>query len=186
MGIELNSSRREFLAAVTAAGISGLASRLANGQTTNGEEAQWNIGIYTRPWDQFDYRVALDAIAESGYRYVGLMTTNTAGRRLVVDATLSLSEVEKVAEEIRQRALRVCSVYGGDIPVDQSLAAGIESLKRLIDNCVAVGAVIAHGWNRSARTVSALLPGDWRLLRLRCGAQFADHGEAPWWLERDR
>ena len=33
------------------------------------------IGCYTRPWAQYDYRVALDAIAEAGYKYVGLMTT---------------------------------------------------------------------------------------------------------------
>jgi sugar phosphate isomerase/epimerase len=120
--------------------MSGLACPAVSGQSTEGEEERWKIGIYTRPWDQFDYRVALDAIAESGYRYVGLMTTKTAGRRLVIDATLPLSEAEHVSKEIRQRELVVCSVYGGEIPVDESQTAAIEGLKRLIDNCVAVNA----------------------------------------------
>jgi hypothetical protein len=35
----------------------------------------YRIGCYTRPWAQYEYRVALDAIAEAGYKYVGLMTT---------------------------------------------------------------------------------------------------------------
>src|SRR5512136_1727938 len=35
------------------------------------------IGCYTRPWDKYDYRVALDAIAEAGFKYVGLMTTKS-------------------------------------------------------------------------------------------------------------
>ncbi len=33
------------------------------------------IACYTRPWAKYEYRVALDAIAEAGYKYVGLMTT---------------------------------------------------------------------------------------------------------------
>lgn len=32
------------------------------------------IGCYTRPWDQHDYRVALDGIAEAGFKYAGIMT----------------------------------------------------------------------------------------------------------------
>jgi sugar phosphate isomerase/epimerase len=39
----------------------------------------------------------------------------------------------------RKRGLKVASVYGGDIPVSKSLEAGIEGLKRLIDNCAACG-----------------------------------------------
>ena len=31
----------------------------------------YRIGCYTRPWDKYDYRVALDAIAEAGFKYVG-------------------------------------------------------------------------------------------------------------------
>ena len=48
-------------------------------------------------------------------------------------------EAAQVAEEVKKRNLKVVSVYGGDIPVAKSLEAGIEGLKRLIDNCAACG-----------------------------------------------
>ncbi len=34
----------------------------------------FQIGCYTRPWAEYEYRVAFDGIAEAGYKYVGLMT----------------------------------------------------------------------------------------------------------------
>ena len=37
-------------------------------------DQRYQLGCYTRPWDQFDYRVALDGIAEAGFKYAGLMT----------------------------------------------------------------------------------------------------------------
>jgi hypothetical protein len=33
----------------------------------------YQIGCYTRPWDQHDYRVALDGIAEAGFKYAGIL-----------------------------------------------------------------------------------------------------------------
>jgi sugar phosphate isomerase/epimerase len=98
----------------------------------------WRIGCYTRPWDQYDYRVALDAIAEAGYKYVGLMTTNSK-TRLVISVETTLEEAREVDREVKARGLKVVSIYGGDIPVVKSLAAGIEGMKKLIDNCAACG-----------------------------------------------
>ncbi|MHC4487867.1 MAG: sugar phosphate isomerase/epimerase family protein, partial [Planctomycetota bacterium] len=80
----------------------------------------WLIGCYTRPWAQYDYRVALDAIAEAGFKYAGLMT-------------------ERVGQEAKKRGLALPSAYCGGIPVAKSLEAGIEGLKKLIDNCAACG-----------------------------------------------
>jgi sugar phosphate isomerase/epimerase len=97
------------------------------------------IGCYTRPWAQYEYRVALDAIVEAGYKYVGLMTAKGRPGGLVLSVATTLEEAGQVAEEIKKRGLKVVSVYGGDIPVAKSLEAGIEGLKKLIDNCAACG-----------------------------------------------
>jgi len=99
----------------------------------------WPIGIYTRPWAKFDWRVALDAIAEAGYRCAGLMSTNSK-TRLVISVETTPDEARRVGEECRQRRLSVPSVYGGGIPVAESLEAGVVGMKRLIDNCAACGA----------------------------------------------
>ena len=75
-------SRRSFLKQTLQVGTAGLllskgaATCLA---TTSGpaKPQAWQLGCYTRPWAKHDYRIAMDAIAEAGFKYVGLMTTNT-------------------------------------------------------------------------------------------------------------
>ena len=126
-------TRRSFFAR-TAAGA--LAAHAAAGSA---DESPWQIGCYTRPWDQHDYRVALDAIAEAGYRHVGLMTTKSESR-LVISTATTVEEAHAVGGECKQRGLAIPSVYGGGIPVEESLEAGIAGLKRLIDNCATAGA----------------------------------------------
>jgi sugar phosphate isomerase/epimerase len=111
----------------------------AAAETASGKGAQvWQIGCYTRPWAQYEYRVALDAIAEAGFKYVGLMTTKSPNN-LVLSVETDLEEAKKIGEECKSRHLEIPSAYGGDIPVSKSLEAGIEGLKKLIDNCVAAG-----------------------------------------------
>lgn len=136
-----NHSRRRFLKQTTLAAAGGvLASSLRPpGAATAAGESPWQIGCFTRPWDQHDYRVALDAIAEAGYKHVGLMTTAT-GNHLVISVETSQEQALKIGEECKQRGLRVVSVYGGDIPVAESTAKGIEGLRKLIDACAAVKA----------------------------------------------
>ena len=99
---------------------------------------RWRIGCYTRPWAQYEYPVALDAIAEAGFKHVGLMTTKSP-TNLVISVDTPLDEARKVGEECRKRKLSVPSLYGGDIPVEESLEAGIRGTRRLIDNCAAAG-----------------------------------------------
>ena len=68
--IDTPLTRRDFMrtaASFALAGWAGSASTLA-------AETPYQIGCYTRPWDQFDYRTALDGIAEAGFKYAGLMT----------------------------------------------------------------------------------------------------------------
>jgi sugar phosphate isomerase/epimerase len=137
-------SRRAFLAGTLGAGAAGLvACHVAAPIASSAEEPRmnpaWKIGCYTRPWAQQDYRVALDAIAEAGFKYAGLMTAKAKGG-LVISAATPLEEAQQVGEEAKKRRLGILSVYGGDIPVAKSLEAGIEGLRKLIDNCTAVGA----------------------------------------------
>jgi len=136
-------SRRAFLeqsAKVAATGLAGSyvtsLSASASGQSTDG---LWQIGCYTRPWDKYDYRAALDAIAEAGFKYAGIMTTKSK-TGLVISVATTLEEAEHVGKEVKKRNLQVLSVYGGDIAAAKSLKAGIEDLKKLLDNCAACGA----------------------------------------------
>jgi len=140
------SSRRGFFGSVfrcaaagTVAGSWFAFARGANASDVASGRA-YRVGIYTRPWDQFDYRVALDAIAEAGFRYAGLMTTKLPDRRLVISCDIDPEQSQRIGEEVRKRGLSIPSVYGGGIPVAKSLQAGIDGMRRLIDNCVAAGA----------------------------------------------
>jgi sugar phosphate isomerase/epimerase len=134
-------SRRHFLGQAVQLGTVGLAASCAITLPTlsKNSDGPWQIGCYTRPWGQYDYRVALDAIAEAGFKYAGLMTTKSK-TSLVISASTTLEEAERVGEEVKKRGLAVPSLYGGGIPVEKSLKAGIEGLKKLINNCAACGA----------------------------------------------
>ena len=102
-------------------------------------ETRWQIGCYTRPWTDHDYRTALDEIAKAGFGCVGLMTTKSK-TRLVISAATTPDEAHQVGIECRKRDLKIPSVYGGGIDVEKSLEAGIDDLKKLIDNCAAAEA----------------------------------------------
>ena len=137
-------TRRTFLQQTAKVGAAGWTAAhlgaLSRDATAADESAElWQIGCYTRPWAKYEYRVALDAIAEAGYEYVGLMTTNSKSH-LVISVATPLEEAARVGEEVKKRGLQVASVYGGGIPVATSLQAGIDGLKKLIDNCAACGA----------------------------------------------
>jgi sugar phosphate isomerase/epimerase len=95
-------------------------------------ERSWQLGCYTRVFDQFDYPVALDAIAEAGFKYVGLMTTNTKDW-VMIKTTTPVEEVQSMHQEAARRGLKVLSVYG-DFSVTDSVEAGIRGLKQLIDD----------------------------------------------------
>jgi len=133
-------SRRNFLGHSLRLGAAGLAASYTAASTVvSAAGERWQIGCYTRPWAKYDYRVALDAIAEAGFKYAGLMTAKSKNN-LVISVETTLEEAEQVGREARKRGLKIPSVYGGGIPVNKSLEAGIEGLRKLIDNCAACGA----------------------------------------------
>jgi sugar phosphate isomerase/epimerase len=135
-------NRRDFAKGVAAGAVAGAAAmKKASraGASAKAPEDRWQIGIYTRPWAKFDWRTALDAIAEAGYRYAGVMTTKSK-THLVISVDTTPEEAEQVGKACRERGLRVPSVYGGGIPVAKSLEAGIRGMRCLIDHCAACGA----------------------------------------------
>jgi len=132
-------NRRSFLA--TSAKLSAAAMAASTVKSLFGAEtariaskAPWQIGCYTRVFDQFDYPVALDAIAEAGFKYVGLMTTKTKDW-VMIRTTTPVEEVQRMHQEARKRGLKVLSVYG-DFSVNESIDAGIHGLRQLIDDAV--------------------------------------------------
>lgn len=100
----------------------------------------YRIGCYTRPWAKFEYTVALDAIAAAGFKYVGLMTAKSKNN-LIISLDMTEAEAKEVGNQCARRGLKPTSIWGGGIPVQKSLEAGIEGLKKLIDHCAACGAI---------------------------------------------
>lgn len=125
-------NRREFLrTATTAVAGAAVASPLV---LCAAPPTEYQLGCYTRPWDKFEYRVALDGIAEAGFKYAGFMTAK--GKSWVMITVESTpEEVLAMAREARARNLKILSIYGGDFPVSKSVEAGIQGLRTLIDHC---------------------------------------------------
>jgi sugar phosphate isomerase/epimerase len=132
-------SRRSFLAGTAKLGAAAMAvstaESLFSADTTTALPGKpWQIGCYTRVFDQFDYPVALDAMAEAGFKYVGLMTTKIK-QWVMINTTTPPEEVQGMNDAANKRGLEVLSVYG-DFLVAESFEAGIRGLKRLIDDAV--------------------------------------------------
>lgn len=134
------TSRRRFLRqALLASGAVLAASQTIACRTLGHPRGPpWQIGCYTRPWDQFDYRIALDGIAEAGFKYAGIMTAKTK-TWLILTVDSSLEDAATVGEAARQRGLKVSSLYAGEFPVTKSIPAGVEGLQKLINLSVACG-----------------------------------------------
>jgi sugar phosphate isomerase/epimerase len=143
MNLRTRVSRRQFLTdtlASVGAGYLALGSQPGNAALPADTNKQnYEVGIYTRPWDKFDYRVALDAIAEAGFKHAGLMTTTMPSGRLVMTSETSVDNASAIGDELKKRGLSASSVYPGAIPVQKSLEDGIAALRRIVDNCVAAG-----------------------------------------------
>ncbi len=127
-------ARREFLSVALAAPLLGAAGCALQPK----QKGEWQIGCFTRPWAAYDLVIAMDAIAEAGFRYMGLMTSAPNGRLLITLQT-SVENAARIGEQARARGLGILSAYGGDFPVQESVQAGVNGLKQLIDLCVACG-----------------------------------------------
>jgi sugar phosphate isomerase/epimerase len=141
MSTDYPINRRSFLARAAKLGAAGVvasrAESLYAADPVAAGKPTWQLGCYTRVFDQFDYPVALDAIAEAGFKYVGLMTTNTK-QWVMIKTTTPPEEVQAMKDAASKRGLKVLSVYG-DFSVAESLEAGVRGLKQLIDDAVICG-----------------------------------------------
>jgi sugar phosphate isomerase/epimerase len=133
-------TRRRFLQQTMAA--TGSASFLTRGIRGTLQESpiyfrdhDWLIGCWTRPWADQDYRVAMDAVAEAGFKYIALTGAKTSTKRVIAPAT-TLEESRMVGEEASKRGLSITNAYGGGIP----LTDGGEALRKMIDNASAAEA----------------------------------------------
>lgn len=126
-------SRRRFLAA--SAGAAAVAA-VSKSQAAAEPVSAWQIGIYTRPWAQHDYRIALDAMAEAGFNYAGLMTGKNGDKDRILTADTTEDEALAIGEEARKRGLKIASVYGA-WSLGRSAEESVKSLRRLIDNVAA-------------------------------------------------
>jgi sugar phosphate isomerase/epimerase len=97
----------------------------------------FQLGCFTRPFDQHDYRTALDAIAEAGFRFCGLMTAK-AKSWVVIHEDTTPDEAAQIRQEASQRGLRVLCVYA-DWKTLEPAAAAVAALRRLIEHCAACG-----------------------------------------------
>lgn len=119
-------TRRQFIGTVLTATAGAALTR-----SYAAAAPRWQIGCYTRPWDQHDWRIALDAIAGAGFQYVGLMTTKSK-TGLIISTETTPEEAAAVGAEAKQRKLKIISLWGGQF-------ADAAGLKRLIANAVACG-----------------------------------------------
>ena len=77
-------------------------------------------------------------MAEAGYKYAGLLTTNTKGWVMITPET-ALDEARVMGEEARKRGLKLASAYG-NYAGGATVAEGVAELRKLIDCCAASGA----------------------------------------------
>ena len=128
-------NRRGFLQAMSTLALAGAARPQLSFAADSA--ARFQVGCYTRPWDQHDYRTALDGIAEAGYKYAGIMTAKGKSWVMITPQTTP-EESAQIGEEVRKRGLQTLSVYGDFSPAE-SLEQGLKALRRLIENCHACG-----------------------------------------------
>ena len=95
------------------------------------KSTSWQLGCFTRPWGQYNYRVAFDGIAEAGFGYVGLMGSKS-GRIISKESTPE--QAASVLEEAESRGLKIACILGSRFGARESVAEGIKGLKSLIDN----------------------------------------------------
>lgn len=122
-------SRRQFIGKVMLASAS--AALISSCKTEH-----YQIGCFTRPWAEYDYRVAFDGIAEAGFKLAALMTAKGG---LVITTETTPEEAAVIGEEAKSRGLQIACMYGGNHDVSKSIDEGITQLKRLIDNSFSCG-----------------------------------------------
>ncbi len=120
-------NRREFLTAMTAAGVS--LSRADSAQRSKGP--RWPVGCFNRPWTKWDFDTTLKSVREAGYGIVGLLTTTKQDPFIGSDATPEyLRNLKKKIAAHGLKANMGALRTRHDIPLDES----IRDVQKQIDN----------------------------------------------------
>jgi len=144
-------TRRSFLKRTAAAALAAGAAPRAFAEAAAKKDG-YAIGCFTRPWDNLPYQGALDAIAEAGFKGVGLMTQSVLPRLVICSRTTEEAAIE-AGEACRERDLELLSVYGDDLGQYTTLEDCEAGLRRILENCAAAGSpqVILGGTNEAAK-----------------------------------
>ncbi|RPH99333.1 MAG: sugar phosphate isomerase/epimerase [Calditrichaeota bacterium] len=129
-------NRRQFLkqSLNAAAGAALLHFRPLAAETSG--DIRYPIGIFTRPWANFELETAFSSIAEAGFQYVGLMTTRSR-EGLVISIRTPKKKAQRISRLAQDHGLKVVAIYGGDFNAEISRRAAVDGLKKLLDNVAA-------------------------------------------------
>jgi len=140
-------SRRHFLGCSAALGAEILAGRCtaAASAQSDANQGPWQIGCWTRPWMNYEYRVALDAIAEAGIKFVGLMNATRPGEKhggwrpenMIISYRDPIDKTVPVLEEATRRGLKVLFYYGGLMGAKNRKSA-VADFRHVIEICAAL------------------------------------------------
>lgn len=147
-------NRRRFLkrSAALSAAPAALGALAPEGPGTvsaaEGETA-FELGCFTRPFGEFTYAEALDGIAAAGFDNVGLMNARLDSGNVAL-AAADAAQVREIGDEAAKRELAISATYYGGPPVAESLQAGIDGMRQLIDNCheARCGTILLGGTGR--------------------------------------
>jgi sugar phosphate isomerase/epimerase len=127
-------SRRHFLGQALLAAASATAAAAA---LPAARRSGYQIGAYTRAWGNRHYRVALDGMVLTGYKFAGL-SVHDKGR--VLDRDSTDEQAAAVGAELKSRGLRLVTLSPGGFDLAKPIDEGIRQLRRLVDLAVICGA----------------------------------------------
>jgi sugar phosphate isomerase/epimerase len=131
-------SRRRFL---HHAGVAAAGATVAAFARAAVPRPAYQIGAYTRAWGMRDYRVALDGMVATGYRYVGLSVHGPQGKMArVIDRNSADEHADAVGREVKSRGLGLVVLSGGEFELNKPIHECSVQLRRVVDLAVICGA----------------------------------------------
>jgi sugar phosphate isomerase/epimerase len=105
-----NINRRNFISSGIFSTLSLFLTNLAVSVETK-TKVNYQIGCFTRPFDNWELDRALDGIAAAGFKYCGIMTAKGKSWVVITPET-KIDEALKIGELAQSRGLKISCVYG--------------------------------------------------------------------------
>lgn len=138
-------SRRQFLATATAA--TALLPALARA-ADKPSAPRWPIGCFNRPWTNWSFDEALDAIAAAGYTHTGLLTAVAAKGDVFTSASATPEYLATLKQKIAARGLKV-NMTALRVKTELPLPDAIADTRKQIENARTVGVEFALTFGES-------------------------------------